>query len=199
MALQRYAAFLRGVSPMNAKMPELKRAFESAGFSDVATLLSSGNVRFSARTAADAALQRKAEAAMTASLGRTFLTVVRSLDALRAVIDADPYAAYDLPSGSKRVVTFLREPHRGALALPIERDGARMLCMRGGEVFSSYIPGPNGPVFMALIEKTLGEAVTTRTWDTVKKAVGDHRAPGAPAAPAADSAGPRTGTRTRRR
>ena len=44
----RYAAFLRGVSPMNAKMPELKRAFEAAGFGDVKTLLSSGNVVFDA-------------------------------------------------------------------------------------------------------------------------------------------------------
>lgn len=26
--MRRYAAFLRGVSPMNAKMPELKKAFE---------------------------------------------------------------------------------------------------------------------------------------------------------------------------
>jgi uncharacterized protein (DUF1697 family) len=39
-----YAAFLRGVSPMNAKMPELKKCFEDAGFSEVRTLLSSGNV-----------------------------------------------------------------------------------------------------------------------------------------------------------
>jgi uncharacterized protein (DUF1697 family) len=193
--LQRYAAFLRGVSPMNARMPELARAFEAAGFSDVTTLLSSGNLRFSARAAAEAALQRKAEAAMAANLGRTFLTIVRSLDALRAVIEADPYAAYDLPPGSKRVVTFLREPHRGTLSLPIEREGARMLCMRGGEVFSTYLPGPNGPVFMALIEKTLGEAVTTRTWDTVKKAVGDHRAPAASAA--VGPAAPRTRSRRR--
>jgi len=31
----RYAAFLRGVSPMNAKMADLKRAFEAAGFTDL--------------------------------------------------------------------------------------------------------------------------------------------------------------------
>ena len=30
--MPRYVAFLRGVSPMNAKMPELKAAFEAAGF-----------------------------------------------------------------------------------------------------------------------------------------------------------------------
>jgi hypothetical protein len=33
--LRRYAAFLRGGSPKNAKMPELKRCFEAAGFKDV--------------------------------------------------------------------------------------------------------------------------------------------------------------------
>jgi len=47
-SMQRYVAFLRGVSPMNCKMPELKRCFEAAGFADVRTLLSSGNVAFSA-------------------------------------------------------------------------------------------------------------------------------------------------------
>ncbi|MDE2325144.1 MAG: DUF1697 domain-containing protein, partial [Betaproteobacteria bacterium] len=42
--MPRYVAFLRGVSPMNARMPELKACFEAAGFGAVRTLLSSGNV-----------------------------------------------------------------------------------------------------------------------------------------------------------
>ena len=37
------------------------------------------------------------------------------------------------------------------------------------QVFSAYVPGPRGPVFMTLIEKTFGTALTTRTWDTVRK------------------------------
>lgn len=41
--------------------------------------------------------------------------------------------------------------------------------MKGGEVFSAYLPGPRGPVFMRLIEKTFGREVTMRTWDTVKQ------------------------------
>src|SRR5207237_160672 len=100
--MPRYAAFLRGVSPMNAKMPELKAAFESAGFTDVRTLLSSGNVAFTASAASEIALERRAEGAML-------------------------------------------------------------------EVFGAYLPSPKGPVFMALIEKTFGKDVTTRTWDTVGK------------------------------
>jgi uncharacterized protein (DUF1697 family) len=47
--MPRYVAFLRGVSPMNAKMAELKRCFEGAGYTDVKTVLSSGNVVFDVR------------------------------------------------------------------------------------------------------------------------------------------------------
>jgi uncharacterized protein (DUF1697 family) len=32
--MKRYAAFLRGVNPMNASTPKLKQAFERAGFGD---------------------------------------------------------------------------------------------------------------------------------------------------------------------
>jgi Uncharacterized protein conserved in bacteria len=47
--MARHVAFLRGVSPINAKMPQLKRCFESAGFANVKTVRSSGNVVFDTR------------------------------------------------------------------------------------------------------------------------------------------------------
>jgi uncharacterized protein (DUF1697 family) len=167
--MPRYAAFLRGVSPMNAKMPALKAAFEAAGFTDVKTVLSSGNVVFSAARAADSSLERKAEAAMAKRLGHDFVTIVRPVDALRAMLESDPYAAFDLPAGAKRVVTFLRDTPKAKLALPIELDDARILAVDGREVFTAYLPNPKGAVFMTLIEKTFGKEVTTRTWDTVAK------------------------------
>jgi len=154
---------------MNAKMPELKKCFEAAGFTDVKTVLSSGNVVFSARAASEASLERKAEAAMKDQLGRSFLTIVRSLDALGAILASDPYRAFRLPPSAKRIVTFLRKGPVAKLALPIERDGARILSVEGSDVFSAYLPSPRGPVFMTLIEKTFGQEVTTRTWDTIKK------------------------------
>jgi uncharacterized protein (DUF1697 family) len=167
--MPRYAAFLRAVSPMNARMAELKSAFEAARFSEVRTVLSSGNVVFTSRTAPVASLQKKAEAAMVKHVGRTFLTIVRPVAALRALLDSDPYRAYRLKPGSKRIVTFLREKPKVKLRLPIELHGARILLVEGGEVFSAYIPTPKGPVFMALLKKTFGTEQTTRTWETVTK------------------------------
>ena len=168
-ALRRYAAFLRGVMPTNAKMPELKECFEAAGFREVKTLLSSGNVVFSAAASSEASLERKIEAAMEKHLGRAFPTMVRPVEALRAIVASDPYAAFRLAPAAKRIVTFLREEPRAKLELPIERDGARILRVQGREAFSAYVPGPKGPVFMTLIEKTFGKEITTRTWETVKK------------------------------
>jgi uncharacterized protein (DUF1697 family) len=168
--VKRYAAFLRGVSPMNLKMPALARSLESAGFAEVKTLLSSGNALFSTRAMSEATLERRIEQALDNTLGRTFLTIVRSVDSLRALIEADPFAKFRLKAGSKRIVTFLRSPPRAKLALPIEIHGARILAIKGKEVFTAYVPSPRGAVFMTLIEKTFGTEVTTRTWDTVAKA-----------------------------
>ena len=154
---------------MNAKMPELKRCFEAAGFRDVKTLLSSGNVAFTARAAREATLERKAEAAMQKRLGKSFYTIVRSSEALKRMLAADPFSRFRLPKNAKRIVTFVRRPHPARLKLPIEKHGARILAMRGGEIFSAYVPSPRGPVFMTLIDNTFGKTVTTRTWDTVRK------------------------------
>lgn len=166
--MPRFVAFLRGVSPMNAKMPQLQRAFESAGFGNVKTVLASGNVAFDARAASIAALQRKAEKAMEAQLERAFLSIVRPVRDLERMLAADPYAGFKLPAAAKRVVTFLREPAQ-PIDLPITLEGARILAMDELHVFTAYVPQPGNPVFMNLIEKTFGKDITTRTWDSVSR------------------------------
>ena len=149
-------------------MPELKRALEKAGFGDVKTVLGSGNVVFTADTAAAARLQAEAEAAMQEHLGRSFLTFVRPVNGLRTLIESNPYKTFAAPPGAKRIVTFLRDPPP-KLRLPLERDGARILAVRGGAVFGDYVASDKGPVFMALLEKTFGKAITTRTWQTLER------------------------------
>jgi uncharacterized protein (DUF1697 family) len=167
--MPRYVAFLRGVSPLNAKMPALKSCFEAAGFLEVRTLLSSGNVVFNSRSSSLGALERRAEKAMQSGLGRSFDTIVRSAENLQAFIDSDPFAEFKLPPTAKRVVTFLRNPSEPRLDLPIEQDGASILKFTGCEILAAYVPGPKGPVFMSLIERTFGKNITTRTLDTVRK------------------------------
>jgi uncharacterized protein (DUF1697 family) len=155
---------------MNAKMADLRKAFEAAGFSEVTTVRSSGNVVFDARRASPSSLQRAAEAAMQKRLGQAFLTIVRPVDMLSEMLATDPFRTYRLDASEKRIVTFLRDAPRSKLELPIELDGARLLSLRGMELYSAYLPNPKGAAFMTLIERTFGKELTTRTWDTIAKA-----------------------------
>lgn len=169
--MPRYVAFLRGVSPLNVKMPDLRQSFETAGFTNVKTVLSSGNVVFDARSAAEAALERKAEAAMNGVMGRSFYTLVRSVTDLKALLATDPYSQFAVAPQARRVVSFFRQAPTTPPALPIELDGARLLCLVNREVFTAYVPDDKGPVFMTLIQRSFGTEVTTRTFETLKKCV----------------------------
>ena len=168
--MPRYAAFLRGVMPTNARMPDVKRAFEAAGFANVATVLASGNVVFDSASRSTPALEKKIEAALEEHLGRSFPAFVRSIESLRRMLESDPYAGAKVPAQAKRIVTFVRS-EKPAMKLPVERDGARILRFEDGVVFSTYLPTPKGPVFMAMIERAFGKDQTTRTWQTIEKVV----------------------------
>ena len=167
--MPRYIAFLRGVSPLNAKMHELKACFESAGFTGVRTILSSGNVVFESMLTQQADLEAMAEAAMAKKLERTFYTIVRSSAELKTLLTSDPYTQHGIPSDTKRVISFFRQPPSPKVALPVVQDLASVFLVRGREAFTAYRPVDKGPVFMQLIERAFGKAVTTRTLETVAK------------------------------
>lgn len=171
---RRWVALLRGVMPTNCKMPALRAAFEAAGCTDVITVLGSGNVVFTA-AGTEASLAARAEAAMAAHLGRRFATLVRPLDELAALLAADRFATLAVPTGAKRVVTFLRAAPRPAPRLPVAADGACIAARDERVVFTHYRPSPRGPVFMKLIADAFGDDVTTRTWDTVARIVAAGR------------------------
>jgi uncharacterized protein (DUF1697 family) len=171
----RYAAFLRGVMPANCSMPALKKAFEDGGFTDVKTVLASGNVVFDAPKTSIPALEKRVEAAIEKGLGKSFMAIVRPVETLRQLLEKDPFKAHRVKPGSKQIVTFLRKPP-ASLDLPIEKDNARILQLEGNDLFTAYLPTPKGPVFMQLIEKAAGgKEQTTRTWQTLGKVVAAGR------------------------
>ena len=167
--MTRFVALLRGVSPMNLKMTDLKRCLEAAGFTEVKTILSSGNVAFDTRNRSEAELERALDSAMEKHLGRSFPVIIRSSQYLQDLVASDPFAKFKFPAGAKRVVTFLHSKPKVLLELPIEAEGAKILAVENREVLTAYVPGPKGGAFMGVIERALGKDVTTRTWESVMK------------------------------
>jgi uncharacterized protein (DUF1697 family) len=164
-----YAAFLRGVSPMNAKSHELVHAYEQAGFEDVATVASSGNVVFRAKGPIRQ-IEKRAEAATK------FAPFVRPIAELEELLARDPFQRFKLPRNAKRIITFLRTRPAHPPKLPVTLGKATIYALEGRELLTAYVVQPSNPVFMALIEKTFGKDVTTRTWDSVARIVA--KAPG---------------------
>lgn len=165
--MTRYAALLRGVSPMNAKNAHLREAFETAGFEGVSTVLSSGNVVFDTDQEEDE-LEAVIEAAIDERLGRSFLTIVRSQDHLRRLLESNPYTSHHIPDSAKRVVTFLRTACHD-VQTPLVEEGVHVVAVQGREVFTAYVRHPKGAIFMRFLEKQFGADQTTRTWSTVTK------------------------------
>lgn len=167
--MPRYVAFLRGVSPTNLRMQVLRLCLEPAGFGDVRTVLSSGNVALDSPEGEESTIAQQVEHTVQETVGRLFPTTVRSTDHLGQLIQTQAYQSHSVYPDAKRVVTFLFQPCLRNIALPLALDDAKIFEMRGLEVFSAYLPNARGPVFMRLIEKTFGKEQTTRTWQTVQK------------------------------
>ncbi len=116
-----YVAFLRGINAGGhgaVTMEDLKKAFEACGFKDVKTIATSGNVAFSSAMA-EAAIVKRAEAALKKRLGRETPADVRSRDELRKMVQTDPYKGFAIPKNAKRIVTFLDASAKTALKTPI--------------------------------------------------------------------------------
>lgn len=154
---------------MNCKMAELRRCLEAAGFGDVKTVLSSGNAAFSARAQSTASLEKKVEAATAKHLGRKFATIVRSSAFLGELAERAPFDHFDLPSNAKCIVTFLKTSPDKKIRTPLEKGPSVILAVSQTEAYSAYWGEDQGSSLMALLEKTFGKSITSRTSDTIRK------------------------------
>ena len=103
--MPRLIAFLRAINVggHTVTMERLRKEFEALGLKDVETFIASGNVIFTSRSADLAALEKKIEARLRASLGYEVATFVRTDAEVAAVAGYQPFAA------ARAVMTFKTE------------------------------------------------------------------------------------------
>jgi uncharacterized protein (DUF1697 family) len=174
----RYVALLRGINVGKAKrvpMPGLRTALEHAGYTEVRTLLVSGNVVLTAPDDPPGKRGRDRVAddvsrAVREGWGHDVRVIVRTAEELADVVSGCPIAEPE--NGSRFFVAFLSDsPAPGALKPPdpdaIGDDG---WWTRTREI---YVWCPNGlldsPAMAHLNALDLGVDVTVRNWNTVTK------------------------------
>ena len=168
--MARTIALLRGINVGGNKlvpMARLRELLEKLGFTDVATLLQSGNAVFTGKKASAKAL----ESALEKEFGFEVAVVLRTRDELARVIDANPFAG-PIDNPSKFVVTFLSgAPDQKAFAaIDQSRFAPDDLRLVGQEIYGRFPDGMgNSKLAAALAGLRLGVTQTARNWNTVTK------------------------------
>lgn len=172
--MARHIAFLRGINVggHTVKMAELRRVFESHGFSGVETVIASGNVVFESPAPGGRALEREVEAALEAALGFGVATFLRTPRELARVVERQPFAEEERAPGAVVYAVFLRDA-----PAPAARDALRAIATGNDEVgfgarevyWLRRERIKESEQFAVLLGKALGADTTNRNMNTVRR------------------------------
>jgi uncharacterized protein (DUF1697 family) len=167
-----FAAFLRGVNVggVNLKMAEVATALSDAGFTNVRTILATGNVLLESSSGV-AAVRKKAEATLRQRFGYEAWVLAYDIDTVRAIWKAYPFERE--VDGYQSYVTFVTDAVvLDELAALADRAGPDEKISRGVGVV--YWQVPKGGTLDSTIGQTMGKArykssTTTRNLRTLDK------------------------------
>jgi uncharacterized protein (DUF1697 family) len=165
-----YVALLRGVNVggVTIKMADLGSLVSGLGYTDVKTVLASGNVLFTTPDAASAA-KHTLESALRTRFGYEAWVHVLTVDAIRKLV-----ATYPLPRSEDRhdYVVFAVKPEVRAELLAVTLDSAIEVAVPGDSVI--YWSVPKGSTLDSALGKAQSKAaykpwLTTRNLNTLEK------------------------------
>lgn len=171
--MPRFVALLRGVNVgKNNRVPmaQFKSLLCSLGYTDVSTLLNSGNAVFTSTGRSSSKHASDITAAILQELGVNASTIVKSAPELAAVVENNPIIP-PASDHSKFVVVFAAdvETLQGLVKF---QDLAQLPERFVVEKQAAYLHCPDGLLKCRVGEALLGKAgksVTTRNWATVLK------------------------------
>ncbi|MEI8094675.1 MAG: DUF1697 domain-containing protein [Spirochaetales bacterium] len=171
--LTTYLALLRGINVGKAKrvpMAELRDLIAGLGFSDVRTLLNSGNAVFRGQPQAPADLAASLETVITSHFGFSVAVMVVTATELALIAAQNPLADRFVDPAQGMVGFVARPDALVPLADLAERDWGPEALAFGP--LALYLWCANGVIeskAAKALDKTAGKAVTLRNWATVQK------------------------------
>jgi uncharacterized protein (DUF1697 family) len=176
--MPRLIAFLRAINVggHTVTMERLRKEFEALGLKDVETFIASGNVVFTSR-ADPAALEKKIEARLHASLGYEVATFVRTDAEVAAVAGYRAFPPAQIEDGATVYVGFVERPLdaagvRAVMTFKTETDD---FCVKGREVYwLRKTRQSDSPFKYVSLEKKLKIRATFRGLNTVARLAAKH-------------------------
>jgi uncharacterized protein (DUF1697 family) len=153
------------------KMDKLRALFEELAFTDVETVIASGNVLFSSSTRNVASLEERIERHLEHALGYEVKTFIRTPNEMQAVVAYDPFPGM-IEEGHTLSVAFLKQPPGKQVAdrLHAMRTDYDELLVHGRELYwLARGRTSDSVVWKTPMEKVLGGPATSRNITTVRK------------------------------
>jgi uncharacterized protein (DUF1697 family) len=175
VSLSTYVALLRGINVGGHKpvaMAALRDLLAELGFSEVQSVLQSGNLVFRSRPREGATLERLLEGEARKRLALETDVMVRTSQEWAGVLAGNPFRREAQRDPGHLVAMFLKAAPAGdrVEALRAAITGPEVMRVSGREAFIVYPDGiGRSRLTNALIEKTLGTRGTARNWNTVLK------------------------------
>jgi uncharacterized protein (DUF1697 family) len=173
----RQVAFIRNVMIGRAGLSRdvLLSIFADAGAVDSRSHLATGNVSFDWPGGEIAVLIEETQAGIERTMGRFEPVFVRSVAALRASVESEPFRVAPIADVGHRCVTFTESFARVEFPVISVREDAYVFDAIGTDWYSvTRLVGGRGGNVNRMIEKALSCAATTRNWNTIERVVKLH-------------------------
>ena len=173
-----WGVFLRGINlgKRQMKMAELKACLEEAGFTEVKTVLASGNVRLTGEGSAEA-VKARIEKAISDAFGFKVGVVLRSEQQMDAMLKGNPFGTLDPEADlTRHIIMFDADLPKG-VTIESRPGDTEILRVDARDVYIAAYKQPNGrytehveEVLKPLYQKVgKGNLDTMRNWNTIEK------------------------------
>lgn len=170
-----YIALLRAINVAGHQpvaMADLRTLLTRLGYTDVRSLLQSGNLVFTGKRQAPAAIERRVEEAAATRLGLRTDFFVRTAEEWKAIVVANPFADVAERDPGHMLVMPLKDVPNAEQVRSLQQAivGRELVRAEGRQAYLVYPDGVGrSRLTHALIEKKLATRGTARNWNTVTK------------------------------
>lgn len=171
----KYIAFLRGINVSGhhkVPMAELRKELAKLEFSNIITLLNSGNVIFESTSEDEESLEQSIAEHLEKVFGFQIPVLIRNANDISELINGNPFKNIEVTKDIRLYISFLKEKTGADISLPWStEDGAfRILEIKDRAIVSVVnLTSTQTTKAMEILEKFFGKNITTRNWNTLKR------------------------------
>lgn len=179
-----YVAFLRGINVgghHKLPMENLKQIFESLGYTNIKTILNSGNVIFDAPIQDLEEIETTIEKTLESNAGfpvptcvREAAFIIRFRELTSAAAKSDSFKNRSITKDTRFYISFLKDDSVAEIQLPWTSDdnSYQIIVEREKTILSILdLSLSQTTKAMGILEVMYGKKITTRNWNTIERII----------------------------